>query len=35
MKIEDVRNNVFSMPIVSPTAINIDYKFTDREYFII
>ncbi|MCL4121988.1 UNVERIFIED_CONTAM: hypothetical protein GTU68_007914 [Idotea baltica] len=35
MKIEDVKNNVFSMPLVSPTANRIDYKFTNREYFII
>ncbi|AJC49062.1 acetoacetate decarboxylase [Allofrancisella guangzhouensis] len=35
MKIEDVKKNVFSMPMVSPTANRIDYKFTNREYFII
>ncbi|XSZ46958.1 hypothetical protein ACP8HZ_07210 [Francisella noatunensis] len=35
MKIEDVKKNVFSMPLVSPTANRIPYKFTNREYFII
>ena len=35
MKIEDVKNKVFSMPLVSPTANRIDYKFKDREYLII
>ena len=35
MTIHDVKKNVFSMPLVSPTANRMDYKFTDREYLII
>ena len=35
MKIEDVKKNIFSMPLVSPTVNRIAYKFTNREYFII
>ena len=35
MKIDDVRNNSFAMPLTSPSALQIDYKFKDREYLII
>ncbi|KJF93675.1 acetoacetate decarboxylase [Photobacterium angustum] len=35
MKIEQIKNNAFSMPITTPSAPLIDYKFKDREYLII
>ena len=35
MTIDDIKKNAFSMPLCSPTANKIDYKFTNREYFII
>ncbi len=35
MTINDIKKNAFSMPMCSPTANKIDYKFTNREYFII
>lgn len=35
MKIADVMKNAFAMPITSPSALQIDYKFDKREYLII
>lgn len=35
MKIQDIKNNAFAMPITSPSALQIDYKFRGREYLII
>jgi acetoacetate decarboxylase len=35
MKITDVKKNAFSMPLTSPSALRIDYKFKNREYLTI
>ena len=35
MKIEDIKKNAFAMPLTSPSALKIDYKFKNREYLII
>jgi len=35
MKIADIKKNAFAMPISSPSAMQIDYAFENREYFII
>ncbi len=35
MKIQDIKNNAFAMPVTSPSALQIDYKFKGREYLII
>ncbi len=35
MKIDEIRNNAFAMPLTSPSALQIDYKFKNREYLII
>ncbi|MDD3265902.1 MAG: acetoacetate decarboxylase [Burkholderiales bacterium] len=35
MKISDIQKNAFAMPITSPSGLKIDYRFNNREYFII
>jgi acetoacetate decarboxylase len=35
MKIKDIKKNAFAMPITSPSGLQIDYKFKNREYLII
>ncbi|HRG62698.1 MAG TPA: acetoacetate decarboxylase [Burkholderiales bacterium] len=35
MKIEEIQKNAFGMPFCSPSASKIEYKMTNREYFII
>lgn len=35
MKLAYVKKNAFAMPITSPSALQIDYKFKNREYLII
>lgn len=35
MKIEDIKKNAFAMPITSPSALQIDYRFCHREYLVI
>lgn len=35
MKIIDIKQKAFAMPLTSPSALQIDYKFVNREYFII
>lgn len=35
MKIVDIQNNAFAMPLTSPSALPIEYKFKNREYLII
>lgn len=35
MKISDIKQNAFAMPLTSPSALQIDYKFKNREYLII
>lgn len=35
MKIADIKQNSFAMPLTSPSALQIDYKFKNREYLII
>ncbi len=35
MKIEDIKKHAFAMPLTSPSALQIDYKFKNREYLII
>jgi acetoacetate decarboxylase len=35
VKIEDIKKNAFAMPLTSPSALKIDYKFKNREYLII
>lgn len=35
MKISDIKQKAFAMPLTSPSALQIDYKFVNREYFII
>lgn len=35
MKIADIQKNAFAMPITSPSGLKIDYRFNNREYFII
>ncbi|TXI91113.1 MAG: acetoacetate decarboxylase [Neisseriales bacterium] len=35
MKIEDIKKNAFAMPLTSPSALQIDYSFGNREYLII
>lgn len=35
MDIEEIKKNAFAMPITSPSALDIDYKFKNREYLII
>lgn len=35
MKINEIKQNAFAMPLTSPSALQIDYRFVDREYLII
>lgn len=35
MKISDIKEHAFAMPLTSPSALQIDYKFKNREYLII
>lgn len=35
MKFEEIKQNAFGMPYTSPSASKIEYKMTNREYFII
>jgi acetoacetate decarboxylase len=35
MKIADIKKHAFAMPLTSPSALQIDYKFKNREYLII
>lgn len=35
MKIEEIKQNAFGMPYCSPSASKIEYRMTNREYFII
>lgn len=35
MKIADIKKNAFAMPLTSPSALQIDYSFGNREYLII
>ena len=35
MNIAEIKQNAFAMPLTSPSALQIDYKFKNREYLII
>ena len=35
MKISDIKKNAFSMPFTNPSGLEIDYKFRNREFFVI
>jgi acetoacetate decarboxylase len=35
MKISEIKQSAFAMPLTSPSALQIDYRFVNREYFII
>ena len=35
MKISEIKQSAFAMPLTSPSALQIDYKFKNREYLII
>lgn len=35
MKISDIQKNAFAMPITSPSGLKMEYRFNNREYFII